>query len=68
MPFTSIFIACVIGGSLMVATLMIDRAQPPANTGGATPTFTQASGRCAQCHHEEIAVGLWDMQRRCESG
>ncbi|MEE2962898.1 MAG: hypothetical protein VX427_01950 [Acidobacteriota bacterium] len=52
----------------MVATLMIDRAQPPANTGGATPTFTQASGRCAQCHHEEIAVGLWDIQRRCESG
>ena len=52
----------------MVATLMIDRAQLEILTSGATRTFTQASGRCAQCHHEEIAVGLWDMQRRCESG
>ena len=56
MPFRSIFIAIVVGSSLILAALIVNRARPARETGQELPAFTQATGRCAQCHREETAA------------
>ena len=63
MSFKSIVIACVIGGSLMLAALMINRARPTDPAGGASAVFTEASGRCAQCHRQETAAVVHQFER-----
>ncbi len=68
MSFKSIFIACVIGGSLMVAALMFNRARPAGLVAGSSAVFTEASGRCAQCHRQETAAVVHQFERSEHSG
>ena len=56
MPFRSIFIACLIGSSLVLSALIVNRARPLRDPAPSVPAFTQATGRCAQCHREETAA------------
>ena len=56
MPFRSIFIACLIGSSLILSALIVNRARPARDTAASVPAFTQATGRCAQCHREETSA------------
>ena len=63
MPFRSIFIAVVIGSSLILAALMVNRARPARETGQPLPAFTQATGRCAQCHRAETSAVVHQFER-----
>ena len=63
MPFRSIFISVVIGSSLILAALMVNRARPARETSQSAPAFVQASGRCAQCHREETAAVVHQFER-----
>ena len=63
MPFKSIFIAFVIGSSLIVAALMVNRARPAGDTNQPLAAFTQATGRCAQCHREETSAVVHQFER-----
>jgi hydroxylamine dehydrogenase len=50
MSFRSVFIAVVIGFSLIVAAFLINRARPRVETQQPTADFVRASGKCAECH------------------
>ena len=40
-----------------------NRARPTRETGQGLPAFTQATGRCAQCHREETAAVVHQFER-----
>ena len=63
MPFRSIFISVVIGSSLILAALIVNRARPARETNQSAAAFVQASGRCAQCHREETAAVVHQFER-----
>ena len=50
MSFRSVFLAVVIGFSLIVAAFLINRARPRVETQQPTADFVRASGKCAECH------------------
>ena len=50
MSFRSVFMAVVIGFSLIVAAFLINRARPGVETQQPTADFVRASGKCAECH------------------
>ena len=50
MSFRSVFVAVVIGFSLIVAAFLINRARPRVETAQPTADFVRASGKCAECH------------------
>lgn len=50
MSFRSVFVAVVIGFSLIVAAFLIDHARPRVETQQPTADFVRASGKCAECH------------------
>lgn len=50
MPFRSVFIAVVLGFSLILAAFLINRARPGVETSQPTADFVRASGKCAECH------------------
>ncbi len=56
MPFKSIFVAVTIGGALILAALMLNRARPPQEASQPLPELVRATGRCSQCHREETAA------------
>lgn len=63
MPFKSIFIAFFIGSSLIVAAMMVNRGRPLSDTRPSVAEFTEATGRCAQCHREETAAVVHQFER-----
>lgn len=63
MPFKSIFIAFVIGSCLIVAAVMVNRSRPVSATRPPVAAFTEAEGRCAQCHREETAAVVHQFER-----
>lgn len=50
MSFRSVFVAVVIGFSLILAAFLINRARPRVETQQPTADFVRASGKCAECH------------------
>lgn len=50
MSFRSVFVAVVIGFSLVVAAFLVNRARPHVETQQPTADFVRASGKCAECH------------------
>ena len=50
MSFRSVFVAVVIGFSLIVAAFLINVARPRVETQQPTADFVRASGKCAECH------------------
>ena len=50
MSFRSVFLAVVVGFSLIVGAFLINRARPRAETQQPTADFVRASGKCAECH------------------
>lgn len=50
MSFRSVFVAVVIGFSLIVAAFLVNRARPRVETQQPTADFVRASGKCAECH------------------
>ncbi len=60
MAFKAVFIAVFIGTALIVAALLINRARPVIETGGAAGQpaahFIRATGKCAECHRRETAA------------
>ena len=50
MSFRSVFVAVVIGFSLIVAAFLINMARPRVETQQPTADFVRASGKCAECH------------------
>jgi len=50
MSFHSVFIALVIGFSLVLAALLINARRPPAETAQPTAALVRATGKCAECH------------------
>ncbi|HEX4309697.1 MAG TPA: multiheme c-type cytochrome [Acidobacteriaceae bacterium] len=50
MSFRSVFVAVVIGFSLIVAAFLINHARPGVETQQPTADFVRASGKCAECH------------------
>lgn len=50
MSFRSVFVAVVIGFSLILSAFLINRARPRVETSQPTADFVRASGKCAECH------------------
>ncbi|HZZ82674.1 MAG TPA: multiheme c-type cytochrome [Gemmataceae bacterium] len=50
MSFRSVFIAIVIGFSLVLAGFLINRQRPVAETAQSSADLVRASGKCAECH------------------
>jgi hypothetical protein len=50
MEFRSIFIALVIGFSLILAGLLINHRRPAIETDQPTAALVKATGKCAECH------------------
>ncbi|HUY32505.1 MAG TPA: multiheme c-type cytochrome [Pirellulales bacterium] len=50
MSFRSVFIAVVLGTSLLLAAFMVNRARPRGVTEQPTSALVRASGKCAACH------------------
>ncbi len=63
MPFKSIFVAVTIGGALILAALMLNRARPPQEASQPLPELVRATGRCSQCHREETAAIVHQFER-----
>jgi hypothetical protein len=53
MSFRSVFIAVVIGASLIVAAFLVNSYRPRAVTDKPSPDLVRASGKCAECHREQ---------------
>ena len=53
MSFRSVFIAIVLGTSLILAAFIVNSYRPPAVTNQPTPDLVRASGRCAECHRNQ---------------
>jgi len=50
MSFRSVFVAIVVGFSLILAGLLVNRQRPVAETDRASVSLVRASGKCAECH------------------
>ncbi|MCC6421314.1 MAG: nitrate reductase [Gemmataceae bacterium] len=53
MSFRAVFIAVVIGTSLLVAAFLANAARPLAVTDQPSAALVRASGRCAECHRTQ---------------
>ena len=51
MTFRSVFIAIVVGFSLIVAAFLLNRARPRVDIEQPQPALVRASGKCAECHY-----------------
>ncbi len=49
--FRTVFVAVVIGFSLIVAAFLINRARPQAETAQPNAALVKAQGKCAECHY-----------------
>ena len=70
MSFRSVFIAVVIGFSLIVAAFMINRGRPPIETEQPSAALVRATGKCAECHLrlQYSIVHEYEMSRHGEKG
>ena len=50
MSFRPVFIAVVVGFSLILGAFLINRQRPRIETDQPTAAFVRASGKCAECH------------------
>ena len=53
MSFRSVFIAIVIGFSLIVGAFLLNRARPRLETEQPNAAFIRATGKCAECHYTQ---------------
>lgn len=69
MSFQNVFIAVVIGTSLIVAAMLINNARPPMETNQPGPEYVRATGKCAECHSKETSaiVHQYSMSKHASS-
>lgn len=70
MSFRSVFIAVIIGFSLITAAFLINRARPNNETSQPSAALIQASGKCAECHSrmQYSVVHEYEMSRHAAKG
>jgi len=70
MSFRSVFIAVVIGFSLIVGAFLVNRARPRVETQQPTADFVRASGKCAECHArlQYAVVHEYEMSAHARKG
>jgi len=70
MSFRSVFIAIVIGFSLIVGAFMINRRRPKIETDQPNAALIRATGKCAECHQrlQYSVVHEFEMSRHAEKG
>ncbi|MGO8749301.1 MAG: multiheme c-type cytochrome [Thermoguttaceae bacterium] len=56
MSFRPIFIAVVVGGSLIVAAFVINSLRPKIELQQPAAAFVRATGKCAECHRRETSA------------
>ena len=70
MSFRPVFIAVVVGFSLILAAFLINRQRPRIETDQPTAAFVRASGKCAECHirQQYSVVHEYEMSRHAQRG
>jgi hypothetical protein len=70
MSFRPIFIAVVIGGSLIVAAFVINSLRPKIEVQQPAAAFVRATGKCAECHRRETpaVVHQFEGSRHAPAG
>lgn len=63
MKFRSIFLAVLLGASLLVAAFLVNRRRPAVETNQPSATFVTASGKCAECHRRETSAIVHQFER-----
>lgn len=68
--FKSVFIAVVIGTSLLLAALLVHRQRPAVERAQPEAAHVRATGKCAMCHREETAavVEMYERSRHAAVG
>ena len=57
MSFRTTFLAVLLGGSLLLAALLVNRARPESDLAHPSADHIRATGKCAECHRANtIAV------------
>jgi hydroxylamine dehydrogenase len=70
MSFRPVFIAVVVGFSLILAAFLVNRQRPRIETDQPTAAFVRASGKCAECHTRQqySVVHEYEMSRHAQKG
>jgi hypothetical protein len=70
MSFRPVFIAVVVGFSLILGAFLINRQRPRIETDQPTAAFVRASGKCAECHirQQYSVVHEYEMSRHAQRG
>lgn len=70
MSFRSVFIAVVVGFSLILGGFLVNRARPQVETQQPTADFVRASGKCAECHARQqySVVHEYEMSAHAKKG
>ena len=68
--FRAVFIAVVVGASLIAAALILHSRRPDVELEQPTADHVRATGKCASCHRRETAavVAQYEQSRHAESG
>lgn len=61
--FRSVFIAVVIGTSLIVAALIVNARRPAVEVRQPSADLVEASGKCAECHTRETSAIVIEYRR-----
>jgi hypothetical protein len=56
MSFRPVFIAVAVGGSLIVAALVVSGLRPKVEVQQPAAAFVRATGKCAECHRRETSA------------
>lgn len=68
LPFRAVFISVLIGGAIIVSSIIINKSRPHAAGDRPGPEFTRAEGKCAQCHRRETSAVVNQFERSKHAG
>ncbi len=63
MPFKSVFLAVVLGTSLIVAAFLVNARRPRVERNEPTSALVEATGKCAECHRHETPAIINQFER-----
>ena len=69
-PFRSVFVAVVVGMSMIVAALLVSSRRPSLERDQPTAAFVEATGKCAECHRHQTpgVVAQFERSRHASKG